>query len=89
MFVSFFPRPKLLLWSILLWTATVIAFWYAAGLGTIFLVGIVGVTLLLVYEHSLVRADDLSRVGVAFFQVNAVIGVGLLLLGAADLWWHT
>lgn len=74
--------------SHLLTAISLFAFWYAAGLGTIFLVGIVGVTLLLIYEHSLVRADDLSRVGVAFFQVNAVIGVGLLLLGAADLWWH-
>ena len=61
------------------------AFWQAAGLGTVFLVGIVGVTLLLAYEHSLVRPNDLSRVGVAFFNVNAIIGVGLLLLGVADL----
>jgi hypothetical protein len=36
----------------------------------------------------LVRADDLSRVKMAFFEVNAVIGMGLWLLGAADLWWH-
>jgi 4-hydroxybenzoate polyprenyltransferase len=74
--------------SHLLTAISLFAFWHAAGLGTIFLVGSVGVTLLLVYEHSLVRADDLSRVGVAFFQVNAVIGVGLLLLGAVDLWWR-
>ncbi len=31
MFVSFFPRPKLLLWSMLLWTAAAVAFWYALG----------------------------------------------------------
>ena len=31
MFVSFFPRPKLLFWSMLLWTATAVAFWYVAG----------------------------------------------------------
>ncbi len=74
--------------SHLLTAVSLFAFWQAAGLGIIFLVGIVGVTLLLIYEHWLVRPDDLSRVGVAFFQVNAVIGVGLLLLGAADLWWR-
>ncbi|MFM9962118.1 MAG: UbiA-like polyprenyltransferase [Planctomycetaceae bacterium] len=74
--------------SHLLTAVSLFAFWHVAGLGTIFFVGIVGVTLLLVYEHWLVRPDDLSRVGVAFFQVNAVIGVGLLLLGAADLWWR-
>ena len=31
MFVSFFPRPRLFLWSALLWTVAVILFWYAAG----------------------------------------------------------
>lgn len=72
--------------SHLLTAISLFAFWHVAVLGTIFLVGIVGVTLLLAYEHWLVRPDDLSRVGVAFFNVNAAIGVALLLLGAADLW---
>ncbi len=84
------PRAlKLAALSHLLTAISLFAFWYVAGLGTIFLVGIVGVTLLLAYEHWLVRPDDLSRVGVAFFDVNAVIGVGLLLLSVADLWWQT
>jgi 4-hydroxybenzoate polyprenyltransferase len=60
--------------------------WYVAGMGTVFLVGVVGVTLLLGVEHLLVRPNDLTRVNVAFFQVNAVISLGLLALGAADLW---
>lgn len=56
-------------------------------LGGIYWTGIVAVALLLLYEHRLVRPDDLTRVNVAFFQVNAVIGLGLLALGAVDLWW--
>ncbi len=40
---------------------------------------------LLVYEHALVRPDDLSRVGIAFFHVNAVVSIGLLAIGAIDL----
>jgi 4-hydroxybenzoate polyprenyltransferase len=48
-----------------------------ARLGLVYLVGIAGVTLLLAYEHWLVRPDDLSRVNQAFFQVNAVISLGL------------
>jgi 4-hydroxybenzoate polyprenyltransferase len=56
-------------------------------LGGLYWTGIAAVGLLLVYEHWLVRPDDLTRVNAAFFQVNAVISVGLLLLGAADLWW--
>jgi 4-hydroxybenzoate polyprenyltransferase len=54
-------------------------FWLpAAHLGLIYLAGVVGVAILLAYEHWLVRPDDLSRVNQAFFQVNGVISVGLL-----------
>ena len=75
--------------SHLLTAVCLFALWSVAGFGTVFLVGIIGITLVLAYEHSLVRPDDLSRVGVAFFNVNAVIGVGLLLLGVADLLWRS
>jgi 4-hydroxybenzoate polyprenyltransferase len=56
-------------------------------LGGIYWAGISAVALLLIYEHWLVRPDDLTRVNAAFFHVNAVISVALLLLGAVDLWW--
>jgi 4-hydroxybenzoate polyprenyltransferase len=53
-------------------------YWAAApDLGIIYLAGVAAVTLLLLYEHSLVRPDDLTRVNQAFFQVNGVISVGL------------
>jgi 4-hydroxybenzoate polyprenyltransferase len=32
-----------------------------------------------------VRPDDLTRVNRAFFQVNAIVSIGLLLVGSADL----
>jgi 4-hydroxybenzoate polyprenyltransferase len=60
--------------------------WRQAELGYVFLAGTVCVAVLLAYEHSLVRPNDLSRVNLAFFQVNAVISVGLLLVGLADVW---
>jgi 4-hydroxybenzoate polyprenyltransferase len=47
-------------------------------LGTVYLGGLAVIGVLLLYEHSLVRADDLSRVNRAFFHVNGVISVGLL-----------
>lgn len=59
----------------------------AVGLGWIFASGVAVVAGLLVYEHGIVKADDLTRVNVAFFQVNTVISIGLLLVGAVDLWW--
>jgi 4-hydroxybenzoate polyprenyltransferase len=54
-------------------------------LGLVYLVGLAAVGTLLVYEHSLVRADDLSRVNRAFFHVNGVISVGLLVLVLVQL----
>ncbi|MFM7150640.1 MAG: UbiA-like polyprenyltransferase [Gemmataceae bacterium] len=52
----------------------------SAQLGWIFLAGVLAVATLLLYEHSLVRPGDLSRVNQAFFQVNAVISIGLLIV---------
>jgi 4-hydroxybenzoate polyprenyltransferase len=54
-------------------------------LGLIYWCGIVAVGLLLVYEHSIVRPDDLTRVNIAFFNINAVISLGLLIIGSLDL----
>jgi 4-hydroxybenzoate polyprenyltransferase len=54
-------------------------------LGGLYWAGIAAVALLLVYEHSLVRPDDLSRVNLAFFRVNAVISLGLFAVGCLDL----
>jgi 4-hydroxybenzoate polyprenyltransferase len=41
---------------------------------------VAAVAVLLSYEHWLVRPDDLGRVNQAFFHVNGVISVGLLLV---------
>jgi 4-hydroxybenzoate polyprenyltransferase len=53
--------------------------------GWIFFAGVAAVAILLVYEHLLVRPDDLSRVNAAFFHVNAVISLGLFAVGTLDL----
>ena len=54
-------------------------------LGWIYHVGLLGVAVLLVYEHLLVRPDDLTRVNIAFFRVNAVVSVGLFFFVTLDL----
>jgi 4-hydroxybenzoate polyprenyltransferase len=56
-------------------------------LGPIYWCALAAITALLVWEHSIVRPDDLSRVNEAFFNANALIGVVLLAAIAADLWW--
>jgi 4-hydroxybenzoate polyprenyltransferase len=58
----------------------------APELGVLYWVAFAAIAVLLVWEHSLVRADDLSRVNQAFFTANAAIGVILLAAIAADLW---
>jgi 4-hydroxybenzoate polyprenyltransferase len=52
----------------------------------VFLIGVIAVSALLTYEHWLVRPDDLSRVNVAFFNVNAIISIGLFLVAVADIY---
>jgi 4-hydroxybenzoate polyprenyltransferase len=47
--------------------------------------GVAAVAGLLIYEHALVRPDDLARINTAFFNVNAIISLGLLLIGGLDL----
>lgn len=53
--------------------------------GIIWWIGIGLIAGLLAYEHAIVKPDDLTRVNVAFFQVNAVISVGLLVIGIFEL----
>ena len=55
------------------------------GLGKLAAGGVLVVTLLLVYEHSLVRPNDLSKLNAAFFTMNGVISVLFFVFVAADL----
>lgn len=55
------------------------------GLGPLSLAGAGVVAALLVWEHRLVRADDLSRVDAAFFTVNGYVSVLFFLFWAADI----
>jgi 4-hydroxybenzoate polyprenyltransferase len=55
------------------------------SLGWIYWCGVALIALLLIYEHAIVRPDDLTRAGVAFFNVNAVISIGLFFVGTIDL----
>jgi 4-hydroxybenzoate polyprenyltransferase len=52
-------------------------------------VGIVVVAALLAYEHSLVKANDLSKLDAAFFAMNGYISMSFLLFwGAAAAVWQ-
>jgi 4-hydroxybenzoate polyprenyltransferase len=75
-----------LLCHLLMLVLLVVFYWAAApNLGAIYLAGVAAVALLLLYEHWLVRPDDLSRVNQAFFQVNGIISVGLFVVVVVQL----
>jgi 4-hydroxybenzoate polyprenyltransferase len=50
-----------------------------SGLGWPYWVGVVIAAGLLVYENSIVKPDDLSRINVAFFNINSYIAVTLFV----------
>ena len=55
------------------------------GLGKLAFVGVFAVAALLLYEHMLVRHDDLSKLNAAFFTMNGVISVVFFVFVAGDL----
>ena len=57
---------------------------FSEGLGFIYLLGVMVVAGLLLYEHLLVRPDDLSRLDAAFFNMNGYISVTIFLFTLAD-----
>ena len=59
------------------------------ALGRIAIVGVVFVAALLVYEHSLVKHDDLSRVNAAFFTMNGLVSMAFLFFITADRLWKS
>ena len=66
-----------------------VAVYLVTGLHWVGLSGVVATAALLLYQHSIVRAEDLSRLNLAFFTTNAYVSVVLFLTVAADvLWWR-
>ncbi len=55
------------------------------GLGWLAFGGVIAVGALLVYQHTLVRANDLSRMNAAFFTTNAFVSIILLLTFGGDV----
>ena len=69
----------------LLMVGLLIALLLVFGMGKVAAFGVLAVVLLLLYEHSLVRPNDLSKLNAAFFTMNGVISVVFLVFVAADL----
>ena len=65
--------------------ALLVALLWSFGLGKVAVAGVAVVAALLAYEHSLVSADDLSKLNAAFFTLNGIISVLFFVFVAGDL----
>ena len=61
------------------------AFGILMGVGAAYYVGVALMAVLLVYEQHLVKPDDISKVNVAFFNVNGFVSIGFFLFALTDL----
>jgi 4-hydroxybenzoate polyprenyltransferase len=68
--------------------ASLIALVISFHLGLLSMAGILAVTVLLIYEHGLVKPNDLSRVNAAFFTVNGYVSVLFFVFWASDILSH-
>ncbi len=67
--------------------AALVALYFLTNLGLLAVLGVIATGALLVYQHTLVRADNLTKLNAAFFTTNAFVSVILFLtFGGAVLW---
>ena len=59
--------------------AALVALYLLTNLGILAVLGVIATGALLIYQHTLVRANDLSRLNAAFFTTNAFVSVILFL----------
>jgi 4-hydroxybenzoate polyprenyltransferase len=59
--------------------AALVALYFITNLGALAITGVIVTGALLIYQHTLVRANDLSRLNAAFFTTNAFVSVILFL----------
>jgi 4-hydroxybenzoate polyprenyltransferase len=65
--------------------AALVAAGLSAGLGAIYFVGVAAVVAIFVYEHAIVRPSDLSRLNVAFFNLNGYVSLVYLAATLAQV----
>jgi 4-hydroxybenzoate polyprenyltransferase len=90
-FPARFGIPAALRWSWITHAVTIGGYaWFGAtaGLGLIWWIGLAITAGVLLYEHLIVKADDLSRVNRAFFTANGFVGIQLFAFALVDLIVH-
>jgi 4-hydroxybenzoate polyprenyltransferase len=61
---------------------------YTLQVGWLYYVGVAFAALMLAYEQSLVKPDDLSKLDLAFFTLNGYVSIGLFLFSLLERMWR-
>ena len=64
---------------------TLVLFMHFTSLNYVYLGGVVFVGIMLIYEHSLIKPHDLSKINLAFFTVNGIISMILMVTTIVDI----
>ncbi|MCR4290981.1 MAG: putative 4-hydroxybenzoate polyprenyltransferase [Candidatus Scalindua sp.] len=80
-------KNSLILSSVLhfLVAVTLFLFMYFTNLKYVYFGGVVFVGMMLIYEHSLIKPHDLSKINLAFFTVNGIISMILMVATIVDI----
>lgn len=80
-------KNSLILSSVLhfLMVIVLFLFMYFAKLNFVYFGGVCIVSIMLVYEHSLIKPHDLSKISLAFFTVNGIISMILMVATLVDV----
>ena len=65
--------------------ALLVSLKFILPLGSIYLLGLALVAVMLIYQHAIVKPNDLNRLNFAFFNLNAYMSVGLFLFTLIDV----
>ncbi|WP_298785979.1 UbiA-like polyprenyltransferase [uncultured Marinococcus sp.] len=64
---------------------SLLALYLLSPLSWFYLIGLAAAAAIMIYEHSLVKPYDLSKVGVAFFPMNGIISIVILVFTLGDI----
>lgn len=67
--------------------AALLAVYHVFDLHVLYLCGTALVAGILVYEHRLVKADDLSKIDIAFFNTNGLVSIVYFVFTLGDILW--
>lgn len=66
--------------------AAFLTLFFTTPLGWLYLIGVIIAGGIMLYEHAIVSADDLTKVNVAFFTMNGILSIVMFIFTIGDVW---